>query len=190
MIPACRFHETVVMGMAQKKTVEKELKKIRKQIEAVRTDRTAEALESIMAKETSTGLASIIKMVADQNAANTLILKRMSENLARIEQELGGDYYTQDDRVESPTETDRPSKMIPVSSLDARILQLVQVKGMACADDVQNEMNYKGRNAACARLNKLYTMGLLERHQLGHKVYFKYRTDNDTAKTLFISPPQ
>ncbi len=189
MIPACRFHETVVMGMAQKKTVEKELQRIRKQIEAVRTDKTAEALESIMAKETSTGLASIIKMVADQNAANTLILKRMSENLVRIEQELSGDYYAQDDRVENPTETDRPSKMIPVSSLDARILQLVQVKGMACADDVQKEMGYKGRNAACARLNKLCIIGLLERHQLGHKVYFKYREGHD-AKTLFFSPPQ
>jgi hypothetical protein len=190
MIPACRFHETVVMGMAHKKTVEKELQRIREQIEAVRTDKTADALESLMAKETSTGLVSIIKMVADQNAANTLILKRMSENLVRIEQELSGDYYTQDDRVENPSETDKPSKIIPVSSLDARILQLVQVKGMACADDVQKEMNYSGRNAACARLNKLYTMGLLERHQLGHKVYFKYRESPDAASTLIISPPQ
>ena len=50
-------------------------------------------------------------------------------------------------------------------------------------------MSYKGRNAASARLNKLYRIGLLERFQLGHKVYYKFDAGK-MASTLIVSPPQ
>ena len=60
---------------------------------------------------------------------------------------------------------------------------------IACSEDIQKRMNYKGRNAASARLNKLYKQGLLERYQLGHKVYYKYNAGKAT-NPLIISPPQ
>ena len=60
---------------------------------------------------------------------------------------------------------------------------------MVCADEVKTLMGYKGRNAACTRLNKLYKDGLLDRYQLGHKVYYKYDAGK-TTNTLIISPPQ
>ena len=78
---------------------------------------------------------------------------------------------------------------MPISELDAKILQHIQIKGMSCADDIKKQMNYRGRNAASARLNRMYKQGLLERHQLGHKVYYKYDAGK-AAKTLIVSPPQ
>jgi len=60
---------------------------------------------------------------------------------------------------------------------------------MACADDVKAGMNYRGRNAASARLNKLYKMGLIDRLQLGHKVFYKFDAGK-TTKILIVSPPQ
>jgi len=60
---------------------------------------------------------------------------------------------------------------------------------MACAEDIKREMNYRGRNAASARLNRLHKQGLLDRYQLGHKVYYKYDAGK-TTNTLIVSPPQ
>ena len=60
---------------------------------------------------------------------------------------------------------------------------------MLCADDIKEKLHYKGRNAACTRLNRLHKAGLLERHQLGHKVYYKYDAGKAT-KLLILSPPK
>lgn len=68
-------------------------------------------------------------------------------------------------------------------------MQIIQISGMSCADDIKKQMSYRGRNAASARLNRLYKIGLLERYQLGHKVYYKYDAGK-TADTLIVSPPQ
>ena len=78
---------------------------------------------------------------------------------------------------------------VPLSLLDAKILDFVQTHTMICADDLMKAMNYRGRNAACARLNRLYREGLLERYQLGHKVFYKFDAGK-TTNTLIISPPQ
>jgi predicted transcriptional regulator of viral defense system len=80
---------------------------------------------------------------------------------------------------------------VPLSDIDAKIINFVQVQhnGMVCADEVREFMGYKGNNAACARLNKLYKDGLLDRFQLGHKVYYKFDAGK-TTNTLIISPPQ
>ena len=64
---------------------------------------------------------------------------------------------------------------------------MIQVKGMACAEDIKNAMSYKGLNAASARLNNLFKRGILQRYQLGHKVYYKYDAGK-TTNTLIISP--
>jgi hypothetical protein len=78
---------------------------------------------------------------------------------------------------------------IPLSTLDANLLDFIKRSSMVCADDVKSFMNYKGRNAACSRLKKLEKDGFLEKFQLGHKVYYRYDAGK-TTKTLIISPPQ
>lgn len=62
---------------------------------------------------------------------------------------------------------------IPISEIDKRILQAIQRLDLACADDIKKAMGYKGRNAASARLKRLEKDKLIERHQLGRKVYYR-----------------
>ena len=83
------------------------------------------------------------------------------------------------------------SNEIPLSYVDAQIIDFVQTRkdGMACADEVRKYMNYKGNNAACARLSALHKLGLLERFQMGHKVYYRFDAGKAT-NTLIVSPPQ
>ena len=58
---------------------------------------------------------------------------------------------------------------------DEKILAFVQNKGKADATDVQFKFEYKGKNAASARLNALVKAGFLQKKRVGRKVYFLTR---------------
>ncbi len=178
--------------MRSKKGVATELKGLREQITNIQdSDRQVRELmdNKVKSDETSSNLLMIVKLIMDENRKTTMILKEISDSLGRLQEERGeaGSYEQDDQSAFDPVE-DRLSRVQPVSGLDAKILQVVQLKDLACADDVQKQLGYKGKNAASARLNKLYQQGLLERHQLGHRVYYKY--DARAANTLILSPPQ
>jgi hypothetical protein len=170
-----------------KKDVNNELHQIRAQLKTLTTkNATVKELITDKAKteETGANLLALFRFVMDENKKTTMILARISENLARIESERDADYRT---GSENPAQV--AVKELPISELDAKIIQCIQIAGMACADDIKKQMAYKGRNAASARLNRLHQQGILERYQLGHKVYYKYDAGKAT-KTLIVSPPQ
>lgn len=56
--------------------------------------------------------------------------------------------------------------------IDSEILSFIGEKGKVTAEDVRKKFNYKGKNAASARLNKLCSLGLLKKKQAGKKVFF------------------
>jgi predicted HTH transcriptional regulator len=56
--------------------------------------------------------------------------------------------------------------------VDEKIMEFVREKGRISAEDVRQHFNYKGKNAACARLNRLYELNLLGKKQVGKKVFF------------------
>ncbi len=55
---------------------------------------------------------------------------------------------------------------------DQMILNLIDDKGNASAETVRSALGYKGLNAACQRLNKLYKEGYLKKIQSGKKVMY------------------
>ncbi len=55
---------------------------------------------------------------------------------------------------------------------DQLILKITEERGGASAKDIQTMLNYKGINAACQRLNKLYREGYLKKIQSGRKVLY------------------
>lgn len=59
-----------------------------------------------------------------------------------------------------------------LGDVDGRIIEFVKKNGKACAEDLQRAFNYRGKNAASARLNKLHSQGLLEKKQAGRRVYY------------------
>ncbi len=56
--------------------------------------------------------------------------------------------------------------------IDEQIMGFVRAQGKVTAEEVRAKFNYRGKNAACARLNRLCDMGLLQKQQVGKKVYF------------------
>ena len=59
-----------------------------------------------------------------------------------------------------------------LAEVDEEILRFVRSKGKATAEDVRAHFNYKGTNAASARLNRLFDRNILVKHQAGRKTYF------------------
>ena len=55
---------------------------------------------------------------------------------------------------------------------DQKIISFVSHQKAVTAEQVRMEMNYKGKNAASARLNLLFNKGLLQKTRSGKTVYF------------------
>ena len=68
---------------------------------------------------------------------------------------------------------EKPQKEeILLAEVDEDIMGYVSEKGKVTAEDVRSHFNYKGSNAASARLNRLYERGLLDKKQAGRKIFF------------------
>lgn len=64
-----------------------------------------------------------------------------------------------------------------LSERDIEILNFIKEKGKVCADDIKREFAYRGRNAASARMSKLFKDNILEKVYVGRKVYYKIKSE-------------
>lgn len=164
-------------GILSKRTeqLEKELQTLKDEISQLQSKKDSVSAESTV--------GSLMKQLVEERERSNKILTEITEKIAKLEKEIDERYE------EEPAEYDIINREVALSGLDARILDFVQSRGMICADDLTEFMGYKGRNAACSRLNRLYKQGIVERYQLGHKVFYKFDAGKAT-NTLIISPPQ
>ncbi len=112
--------------------------------------------------------AMLHKLSEERSSAN-LVLKEINAKLERL--------LALESRIAAIEEkfafAEKPKEAKQVlSETDEKIMQLIKKQGKACADDVQRLFNYKGVNAACSRLNKLFSQGLLEKAQAGKKMFY------------------
>ena len=67
------------------------------------------------------------------------------------------------------------SQTAGLSERDLEVIEFVRGAGRISAEELQVKFNYKGKNAASARLSKLFHEGMLEKEFAGRKVYYKLR---------------
>jgi hypothetical protein len=159
------------------KQVEKEIEELRRELKVVSEKNHEEIPENA-------GLSTLIKYLVDERGKTNRILENVTLKLKQLEDEISALELSGQQDDYAP----QNSREVPLSGVDAKLINFVQTKGMACAEEVRAFMNYKGNNAACARLNNLHRLGLLDRLQLGHKVYYKYDAGK-AINTLIVSPP-
>ena len=178
--------------MRSKNELKNELLSIKRELDTLKTkEDELKAMMSDKAKteDTNSSLFTLLKYMMEESKTTKLILQQLANQIAEIHADTTGLGELQVEELQDQPSTSG-AKVVPVSDLDKRIIQYIQTKDMACADDIKKAMNYKGRNAASARLNRLHRMGLIERYQLGHKVFYKYDVGKATQSTLIVSPPQ
>ncbi len=108
-------------------------------------------------------LSSLMLRTIHEREATNMLLKTLIEKMDRVEQKLGRE-------KEFPASVEQP---LLLSKQDEDIVDVIIEKGAACAHDIQQKLNYKGKNAACARLTKLADMGVLVKKQVGRSVYYQ-----------------
>ena len=177
--------------MRSKNDIKNELVQIKEELESLK-NKEIEMQSLVSGKEkadqTSSHLFTLLKYMIEENKTTRGMIERMYKKIESFEEEINAD--------DLPTEPIQNgleqgvTTIVPISELDKKIIQHIEIAGMACADDIKKAMNYKGRNAASARLNKLFKQKIIERHQLGHKVYYKYNAGKTTNGILIVSPPQ
>lgn len=65
-----------------------------------------------------------------------------------------------------------PSESIELTKIDQEVLDYVMTKERVTAEDVQKKFGYSGKNAASARLHRLYVSSKLQKIQAGRTVYY------------------
>ena len=108
--------------------------------------------------------AMLHKLSEEKSSTNQLFKELVTklDKLSELEKRLA--------KIESILQQE-PEKRV-LSETDEEIVSLISMRGKACAEEVQKQFNYKGTNAASARLNNLVRQGVLNKVQAGKKVFF------------------
>lgn len=94
--------------------------------------------------------------------------KQTNEVLLRIEEKL--DVLAKQGNGLTRSSNGTPTQFLPEA--DQKILFVVNQTGGCTASEIQQELGYKGSNAASQRLNALVRSGRIQKVQSGKKVYF------------------
>ncbi len=165
--------------------VSKKTEQLERELQSLKDEIGQLAVKRDISPEQGNVSVLVRQMIEERERTNKL-LEGITTKIGKLEKEMDELYGSE----AAPAEYDMiGNREIPLSGLDTKILNFIQSKGMICADDLVGFMKYRGRNAACARLNRLYRQGIIDRYQLGHKVFYKFDAGKAT-NTLIISPPQ
>ena len=117
-------------------------------------------------------IAALMHTAATERENTNRLLKTLIERLdskfAEVDSRLAAI-----ERPSAPSPANEEEVLLP--SVDEDILKFVREKRHASAEEVRRKFNYKGKNAASARLNRMHGMGLLQKKQVGRAVLFSVK---------------
>ncbi len=113
-------------------------------------------------------LATLMNRVTLERQSNNSILKNIYARLDSIEMRIRQLESAKPEGVRP--QGPKPPVLLP--DVDYDILEFARVRGRVCAEEVQRHFKYRGVNAACARLNKLSGQELMDKKQIGRKVFY------------------
>lgn len=146
---------------------------IRKEIED-RNARVAAVAEKLKDPIYVGGMISALK---DERENTNRILKSIYAEIERMKslgEGLDGRMSRLEELVGKAAMPAVASEMM-LPKVDEQIVAFIKKKEKACAEDVQREFKYRGKNAASARLNRLYDGGVLNKQQAGRTVWYFLR---------------
>jgi len=127
-------------------------------------------------KDPALTTAYYLSKISDEKTSFNLVLREINaklDRLAFLEQRVAQlEEMLEKNSVEKvAVAASLPNKEV-VADIDLEIIAFVKETGKVIAQEVADKFGYKGKNAACARLNRLATAGLLSKKQAGRKVYY------------------
>lgn len=125
-------------------------------------------------------IGAMLYTIAEEKKSSNLVVREINGKFDNILENLNK-VYTQLIELNQKLEVKAPAKVEisqeeMLSDKDKEILDFTRKEGKVCADDIKKKFNYRGRNAASARLSKLFKENLLEKIYLGRKVYYRIKS--------------
>jgi len=121
-------------------------------------------------------IAGMLYNIAEEKKSSNLIVREINAKFDQLMQKIEKLTTELSKLNETVTVTPTPNAnghaTIELSERDQEILDFVSKKNRACAEEVQSHFKYKGRNAASARLSKLFKENKLKKIYVGRKVYY------------------
>lgn len=111
-------------------------------------------------------LAALLFKVAEERQKSNQLLETINDKFDKIM------FALKTQTAEMPVQHESSSKFEILPEQDQAIIRHIDAKGSATADEIRQLMNYRGLNAACQRLNKLFKEGYLKKVQSGKKVLY------------------
>lgn len=112
-------------------------------------------------------LGEMVYRLLEERENTNRLLKTVIQKLEAIEAKMGPGASAP---VASAVSSALGEPLLP--EVDEGIMAFIKEAGKVTAEEVRARFNYKGKNAASARLNRLCDQGLLQKQQVGKKVYF------------------
>jgi len=132
------------------------------------TDSTLDIREIAKYSNDPMFLSALIFKLAEEREKTNKLLAEINEKFDRM-------FTDKEKKKYGKPEVEKASiEVLPET--DQRILDYVESHGMAEAGQVMEVLNYKGKNAASQRLNKLFREGHLRKVRSGRKVLYLART--------------
>jgi len=118
-------------------------------------------------------LATMLYTIAEEKKSTNLLIREinakfdaLTRKIAELEAKLSG---------RQASEPAHPAPNVGLSERDEEVIEFIKEKERVCAEDLQERFNYRGRNAASARLSKLFKDGLVGKVFVGRKVFYEMK---------------
>ena len=134
---------------------------------------TGELSETVRSMRDPVAIAQMLFSIAEERKSTNLIIRELNAKFDQINQKIEElnkrlDELLHEDKSSLTSQPSHPS----LSERDTEVIEFIKEKSIVCAQDLKDKFNYKGQNAASARLSKLYHQGILEKIYRGRKVYY------------------
>ncbi len=113
-------------------------------------------------------LAKLLYRVVKEKERTNKLLENLNEKYDRIMFALKTGASAE--QTLDPTQVQNQFEILPEQ--DQLILKIIEERSQCTANDIKTMLNYKGLNAACQRLNKLFKEGYLKKIKSGKNVLY------------------
>ena len=132
---------------------------------------TGEISEAVNELQDPVAIATMLYSIAEEKKSSNLVVRNINSKLDNIVLKLEQLTKTLE-KLNKYFEKNETTPVKEISQRDSEVIEFVKKHNKICAKDLQEKFKYKGRNAASARLSKLYKEGLLEKTYIGREVYY------------------
>jgi len=133
---------------------------------------TAEVSSAIHEMQDPVAIATMLYSIAEEKKSSNLVVRDINTKIDTLILKMEH-LSTTLDKLNSYLENKGSSPVRGISERDAEVINYVKHQKKTSAKELQDKFKYKGRNAASARLSKLFKEGLLEKTYAGREVYYQ-----------------